>query len=132
MHERWFRDLASCLSDGCCRSLKEEHPEIVDLVAAASATADEDGEGGGAAGSALTGESSSLYIMGEPGACFAVETASSSAEAGQGGNGGRATKRKKLYAEHKTQAEIASGIKDGRYHQVLLGSSHPKSGHSST
>ena len=41
------------------------------------------------------------------------------AEAAVSGRGsGRPVKRKKLYAEHKSPAEIAAGIKDGRYHQV--------------
>ncbi|GAX77417.1 hypothetical protein CEUSTIGMA_g4862.t1 [Chlamydomonas eustigma] len=72
--------------------LKEQVPEIIDLVAASSAAADEDDE---AAGS---------------------ERATSS---GSGANN-RAAKRKKIYAEHVSYSAIAAGIKDGRFHQGSL------------
>jgi hypothetical protein len=39
---------------------------------------------------------------------------------GRGGSSGRSSKRKKLYAQHKTAAEVAAGIAAGRLHQGAL------------
>ncbi|KAG1657968.1 hypothetical protein FOA52_004739, partial [Chlamydomonas sp. UWO 241] len=82
-------------------SIQETVPELADLVASASADGDDDGDGGGAP-------------AGEAGG------SGRGASASGGGSGGRAAKRKKVFDEHRSAADIQAGIKDGRYHQGAL------------
>jgi hypothetical protein len=73
-------------------------PELADLVAAsASADGDDDGDGEAAVGGSGRGGGSA-----------------------SGSGGGRAAKRKKVFDEHRSAADIQAGIKDGRYHQGAL------------
>lgn len=57
-----------------------------------------------------------------PGSSSSAAAAAAATAAGSrgGGSSGRSSKRKKLYAQHKTAAEIAAGIAAGRLHQGSL------------
>jgi exosome complex exonuclease DIS3/RRP44 len=55
-----------------------------------------------------------------PGSSSSSAAAAGAAGSSRGGGSGRSSKRKKLYAQHKTAAEIAAGVAAGRVHQGTL------------